>query len=169
MTKDSISAWLGRNDEQMKKAADILADGLLRDVVGDLSEDTMLRNATDIEECDGHDLEVFFSLLQRSWEMGIESYRSTFGSLEEKPYSMKEFNRKHLGHGAIREVFGKWLEDNYSVELPADLLAAFDKRCKVAGIVYEDALGGGDYEELCDLFGEAKAKAVEKIKRQLGN
>lgn len=167
MTKETVITWLGRNDEQIRKAADILADGLLRDVVGGLGEDAMLRNATDLKECDRHDVETFFSLLQRIWETGTGSYCSTIERLEDKPYSMKEFNRRELGYGGLREVFGKWLDENYRVELTDDLLAAVDSRCDIAGIVSASALGGGAYEELCDLFAAAKDRVVEKIKQQL--
>ena len=165
MTKESICEWIDLNDKQIEKAADILADGLIRDIVGNLDEDKMLRNASDLEECEEYDFILFFSLVQMYWERGIDSYREKVGALEEKPYSIKEFNKKNGGYGAMPDVFLKWFDDNYRDELPRELLSAVDKRCEIARIVNDNAFGGGDFEEAADLLRMANKKAIEKIKK----
>ena len=165
MTKESICEWIDLNDKQIEKAADILADGLIRDIVGDLDEDEVLRNATDLGECDGHDFSLFFSLVQMYWERGIDVYREKVGALEKNPYNIKEFNKKNVGYGAMPDVFLKWLNDNYRDELPHERLFAIDKRCEMAHIVNANAFGGGGFEESIDLFRMVRENIVEKIKK----
>jgi hypothetical protein len=171
MTKDMINGWLERNDEAMDRAADWLAEGLIETFIckmEDLKDEAMLRNATDLADCDEYDIEVFFSLLNRKYELSRD-YDYTYGTLDSQPFSIKEWNRKEKGFGGVRCVFSEWCDDHYQEVLPEDLLSAVRERHDVGCIVNAYAYGGGGYEVIQDLFLAARKKLTETIKKQILN
>lgn len=171
MTKNMLISWLEQNDALMEKAASLLAEGLIESLicdVKDLKDEPMLRNATDLAECDEHDLSSLLSLLDARRDISM-SYDYIYGEVESGPYSIKEWNKKERGYGGVRDVFTSWLEDNYEEVLPEDVLKAVRERHDVACVVDANAYGGGGYEVLHDMYYEAKVKATEIIKRELSN
>ena len=169
MNKDIINSWLERNDEAMQKAAEWLSSGPIETFIcyqKYLKGDSMLRNATDLEACDEHDIETFFSLLDEKYKLSW-NYDSTYGELDAHPYSIREWNKREKGYGGVRSIFTEWCNENYQEVLPEELLTAVRERHDVACIVNANAYGGGGYEVLQDLFLAAKVKVAETIKREL--
>lgn len=169
MMKDVINVWLERNDKAFAEAAELLASGIIEAIicdVKDLKDVEMLRNATDLAECDYSDITMFFSLLDAKWALNA-SYDSVYGKLDKEPYSIKDWCKKELGYGGYKDVFDKWLEDNYEEVLVGDLLTAVNERKAVGCIVNSTAMGGGGFEVISDLFLAAKKKVVEIIKLSL--
>lgn len=166
--KDVINVWLERNDKAFAEAVELLASGIIETIicdVKDLKDDEMLRNATDLAECDYNDITMFFSLLDAKWTLNA-SYDSVYGKLDKEPYSIKDWCKKELGYGGYKDVFDKWLDDNYEEVLEGDLLTAVNERKAVGCIVNSTAMGGG-FEVISDLFLAAKKKVVEIIMREL--
>lgn len=169
MTKNMIIGWLERNDAAMEKAAGELATGIIEVFIGevkDLKDDKMLQNATDLQECDGYDIEMFYSLLQKRSELSYD-YSYVYGNKDSEPYSIKQWNKKEIGYGGVRFIFESWCEEVYEEVLPEDLLKAVRERHDVACIVNSQAYGGGGYEVMQDLYIAAREKVAEIIKQQL--
>ena len=167
MAKDIISGWMECNDKAMEKASDLLAVGIIETFIGKVNEikdEKLLQNATDLQECDRVDIQLFFSLLQKKHE---EAYgRGVYSELEAKHYSIKQWSKKEKGYGDVKLLFDAWCEENYEDVLPDEILRAFNERCEVACIVNAQALNGGGYEVKQDLFIAAIEKVAEIIKQQ---
>ena len=165
MTKDFINRWLERNDEAMAQAAGVLAPELIEELIGDLKEDTLLHHATDLAECDEHDIGMFFSILDDEWKTyGSGAYGRMTDKLKE-PFCIKSFNSSH--HGCVRDLFDNWLDENYEQLLSDELLTAVRERCDVGRIVNSKALGGGGFEVLSDLFHMTEVKVLDAIKEAI--
>ena len=156
---ESVSSWLEQNNKDIAKAVNILSDIIMEDYV-DLD---CFRNATDLAECDYHDLQLADYLM----DYYSDYYPRMIDDMISGPYSIKEFiTKKRVNimycqwERLTKEYWEEWLEDDY----PELVDAVYNLR-DISKITDKDLLGGGGFESMRDLeVGVAKA-VTEKIKK----
>ena len=148
-----LDYWKEKNDGLFSKAADILADM----VVGEFVWLECYKNATDLADCDGEDIQLFEFLT---------SHDSAFPEDTDRPYSIKEYNKTHAGYGPVFPIFEAFVEENWQ-DLDDELVEAVRDRVDVGKVVDKNCLGGGGFEVISSLCRATKDKVAEKIKNQI--
>lgn len=144
----NLEYWKKENDALFAKAIDIMADYVIEQFVYYPDFD----NATDLQECDGDDIQYFCDI----------EYNDGYEPEENEPFSIKEFvkHHKYLRHS----IFEKYVEENWEDFLEDDLIEAINDRIKVGMIVDKYCYGGGGFEVERDFQLGVVDKVAEKIK-----
>ena len=145
--------WKKKNDELFAKAMDVLADYVIEEYVCDGD----LKDATDLQECDGHDIQLFYFLLN-------DDRFCHCPEIPDGSFSIKEFNRRHTGHLGVKGIFEDYAHDIWEDCLDDDVREAVCDRIEVGRIVDKYAYGGGGFEVERDLEIGVRDRVAEKIK-----
>lgn len=145
--------WKKENDKLFAKAIDTMADYAIEEFVYYPDFD----NATDLQECDGEDIQMFYDITSRGW--------SSCEPEEDEPFSVKEFIKSKLGKSHF-PIFERYVHENWEEFLEDNLVEAINDRIKVGMIVDKCCLGGGGFEVERDLELGVRDKVAEKIKEK---
>lgn len=146
----NLELWQKENDKLFAKAIDTMADNAIDQFV-DYDD---FENATDLQECDGDDIQFFYDILYNTWCEPEEG----------KPFSIKEFIKSN--RGPRHSVFEDYAEENWKEFLDDDLIEAIEDRIRVGNVVGKYCYGGGGFEVERDFELAVKDKVAEKIKER---
>ena len=146
----NLNYWKEKNDSLFSKAADILADMVIEEFVWL----ECYKNATDLADCDGEDIQLFEFLT---------SHDSVFPEDTDRPYSIKEYNKTHAGYRLVSPIFEAFVEENWQ-DLDDELVEAVRDRVDVGKVVDKNCLGGGGFEVERELELGVRDRVAEKIK-----
>lgn len=149
----NLEYWKKENDKLFAKAINIMADRTIEEFVYYPDFD----NVTDLQECDGDDIQMFYDCISRGWPSCEPE--------EGEKFSVKEFVKSHIGH-TFFPLFEKYVEENWEDFLDDDLIEAINDRIKVGMIVDKYCLGGGGFEVERDFQLGVVNKVAEKIKEK---
>ena len=147
----NLDYWQKENDKLFAKAIDTMADYAIDQFV-DYDD---FENATDLQECDGDYIQMFYDILSRTW----------YEPEEDEPFSIKEFVKRHIGKSHY-PVFEHYVEDNWEEFLDDDLIEAIEDRIKVGNVVGKYCYGGGGFEVERDFQIGVTDRVAEKIKEK---
>lgn len=147
----NIEYWKKKNDESFNKAIDIMADLVIEEFI----DPDDIKNATDLNECDGYDIQLFYDI---EYSPDID-----------EPFSIKEFNKEKKGHGGHHSPFEEFVRDNWEECLEESILEAVYDRIEVGRIVDKACYGGGGFEVMRDLELGVVKNVAEKLKNKKEN
>ena len=147
--KLQLELWQKENDKLLAKAIDTMADYAIEQFV-DFDD---FVNATDLQECDGDDIQYFCDI----------EYNDGYEPEENEPFSIKDFIKRHWSRHSI---FEDYVKENWEEFLDDDLIEAIEDRIKVGKVVGKYCYGGGGFEVERDFELAVKDKVAEKIKEK---
>ena len=148
--KLQLGLWQKENDKLLAKAIDTMADYAIEQFV-DFDD---FVNATDLQECDGDDIQYFYDI----------EYNDGYEPEEGEPFSIKYFVKRHRKPRC--SIFENYVEENWEEFLDDDLVEAIYDRIDVGKIVGKYCYGGGGFEVERDFQIGVTDRIAEKIKEK---